>query len=72
MSSIHVQQQISKNKRKPGVIGLVALPIVAALIHQENLSLEQVPQILTGGIFPVLVTVGSWGLVVKVALKLRK
>jgi hypothetical protein len=30
MSTINVQQQISENKRKLGVIGLLALPIVAA------------------------------------------
>jgi hypothetical protein len=51
---------------------LFALPIVAAMIHQENISLEQVPQILISGVFPILVTVGSWGLAVKMALKLKK
>jgi len=72
MSTINVQQQIYEKKRKLEVIGLVALPIVAAMIHQQSLSLEQVPQILTSGVFPVLVTLGSWGLAVKTALKLRK
>lgn len=72
MSTINVQQQISGNKRKLGVLGLIALPIVAAMIHQENISLEQVPQILTSGVFPILVTIGSWGLAVKMALKLKK
>jgi len=72
MSTINVQQQISKNKRKLGVIGLVALPIVGAMAHQGSASLEQVPQILTSGVFPVLFTLGSWGLAVKMALKLRK
>jgi len=71
MSTINVQQQISGNK-KLGVIGLVALPIVAAMAHQGSISLEQVPQILTSGVFPVLFTIGSWGLAVKMALKLRK
>ena len=72
MSTINVQQQISQNKRKLGVIGLLALPIVAAMAHQGSASLEQVPQVLTSGIFPVLVALGSWGLAVKMALKLRK
>ncbi len=71
MSTINVQQQISGNK-KLRVIGLVALPIVAAMAHQGTISFEQVPQILTSGVFPVLFTIGSWGLAVKMALKLRK
>ena len=72
MSTINVQQQISQNKRKLGVIGLFALPIVAAMIHQGNVSLEQVPQILSSGVFPVLFTIGAWGIAIKMALKLRK
>ena len=72
MSTLNVQQQVSENKRKLGVIGLLALPIVAALAHQGSASLEQIPQTLTSGIFPVLFTIGSWGLAVKMALKLRK
>ena len=72
MSTINVQQQISNNKRKLGVIGLVALPIVAAMAHQGSLSLEQVPSVLTSGLIPALFTLGSWALAVKMALKLRK
>ena len=72
MSTINVQQQISNNKRKLGVLGLLVLPIVAAMVHQGTVSLEQIPQILTSGVFPILFTVGSWGLAVKMALKLRK
>jgi hypothetical protein len=72
MSTINVQQQISENKRKLEVIGLLALPIVAAMVHQGNASFEQIPQILSTGVFPVLFTLGSWGLAVKMALKLRK
>ena len=71
MSTINVQQQISGNK-KLRVLGLVALPIVAAVYSSGTASLEQVPQILTSGVFPVLFTIGSWGLAVKMALKLRK
>lgn len=72
MSTINVQKQISGSKTKLGVIGLFALPIVAAMAHQGSASLEQVPQILTSGVFPVLFTIGSWGIAVKMALKLRK
>ncbi len=72
MSTINVQIEISDNKRKLGIIGLVALPIVAAMYSAGNASFEQVPQILTSGVFPVLLTLGSWGLAVKMALKLRK
>lgn len=72
MSTINVQQQISQNKTKLGVLGLLVLPIVAAMVHQGSASLEHIPQILTSGVFPVLLTVGSWGLAVKMALKLRK
>jgi hypothetical protein len=35
-------------------------------------SLEQVPQILTSGIFPIALTVFSWTIAAKMALKLRK
>ena len=72
MSTINVQQQISENKRKLGVLGLLALPIVAAMVHQGSASFEQIPQILTSGVFQVLLTIGSWGLAVKMALKLKK
>jgi len=72
MSTVNVQQHISGNKRKLGVIGLVALPIVAAMIQQESTSLEKIPQILVSGVFPILVTIGSWGLAVKMVMKLRK
>ena len=72
MSTINVQQQISENKTKLGVIGLLAIPIVAAMVHQGTTSLEQIPQTLTSGVFPVLFTIGSWGLAVKLALKLKK
>jgi hypothetical protein len=70
--SPRTKEQISENKRKLGVIGLLALPIVAAMAHQGAISLEQIPQTLSTGVFPVLFTLGSWGLAVKMALKLRK
>jgi len=72
MSTTNVQKQISENKSKFGVIGLLALPIVAAMYSSGNASLEQIPRILTSGVFPVGFTLLSWGLAVKMALKLRK
>jgi hypothetical protein len=35
-------------------------------------SLEQVPQILSSGVFPIGFTVMSWVIAAKMALKLRK
>lgn len=72
MSTINVQIQLPENKRKLGIIGLLALPIIAAMVHQGSVSLEQIPQILTSGVFPILFTLGSWGLALKMALKLKK
>jgi hypothetical protein len=37
-----------------------------------TVSLEQVPQILSSGVFPIGMTLFSWGLAAKLALKLRK
>jgi hypothetical protein len=37
-----------------------------------TVSLEQVPQILTSGIFPIGMTLFSWIIAAKLALKLRK
>ena len=66
-------QTISKNtKTKLGVIGLVALPIAAAMYSSGTVSLEQVPQILTREVFSIGFTMFSWGLAVKMAMKLRK
>ena len=71
--SIYDIQQVSDNtKTKLGVIGLVALPMVAAMYSSGSMALEQVPQILTSGVFPVGFTLFSWGLAVKMAMKLRK
>jgi len=73
MSTYNIQQTVSKQtKRKLGVVGLVALPVVAAMYSSETVSLEQVPQILTGGIFPIGFTLFSWAITAKLALKLRK
>lgn len=73
MSTYNIQENISENtKTKLGVIGLAALPVAAAMYSSGTVSLEQVPQILTSGIFPIGLTVMSWAIAVKLALKLRK
>ena len=73
MSTYNIQQSVSENtKTKLGVVGLVALPVVAAMYSSGTVSLEQVPQILSSGVFPIGMTLLSWGLAAKLALKLRK
>ena len=74
MNTYNIQEKVSKNtKTKLGVIGLVALPIVAAMYSSGSVaSLEQVPQILTSGVFPIGFTLFSWGIAAKLAMKLRK
>jgi len=73
MSTYNIQQQISENtKTKLGVIGLVALPIAAAMYSSGTVALEQVPQILTSGVFPIGFTLFSWAIAAKLAMKLRK
>jgi len=69
-----MQEKVSENtKTKLGVVGLVALPIAAAMYSSGSIvSLEQVPQILTSGVFPIGFTLLSWGIAVKLAMKLRK
>jgi len=72
MSTYNIQEKVSDNKKRLGVIGLVALPIVAAMYSSGTVALEQVPQILTSGVFPIGFTVLSWAIAAKMALKLRK
>ncbi len=73
MSTHNIVEKVSENtKTKLGVIGLVALPVVAAVYSSGTVALEQVPQILTSGVFPVGFTVLSWAIAAKLALKLRK
>ncbi len=72
MSTYDIQQVSENTKTKLGVIGLVALPIVAAMYSSGSMALEQVPQILTSGVFPIGFTLFSWGIAVKMAMKLRK
>ena len=73
MSTYNIQQNVSEQTRtKLGVIGLAALPVAAAMYSSGSIELEQVPQILTSGIFPIGFTVMSWAIAAKLALKLRK
>ena len=73
MSTYNIQQKVSEQtKTKLGVVGLVALPVVAAMYSSGTVSLEQVPQILTSGVFPIGMTLFSWAIAAKLALKLRK
>ena len=72
MSTYDIQQVSDKTKTKLGVIGLVALPVVAAMYSSGNMALEQVPQVLTSGVFPIGFTLFSWGIAAKMAMKLRK
>jgi len=59
MSTYNIQEKVSDSKTKLGVIGLAALPVVAAMYSSGSMALEQVPQILTSGVFPIGFTVFS-------------
>ena len=73
MSTYNIQKKVSENtKTKLGVISLAALPVAAAMYSSGSMALEQVPQILASGVFPVGFTLFSWAIAAKLALKLRK
>lgn len=72
MSTYNIQKVSDDTKTKLGVIGLVALPIAAAMYSSGSLSLGQVPEILTSEVFPIGFTLFSWGIAAKMAMKLRK
>jgi len=73
MSTYNIQEKVSENtKTKLGVVGLVALPVAAAMYSSGSVAIEQVPQILTSGVFPIGMTILSWAVAAKLALKLRK
>jgi len=72
MSTYNIQEKISDNKTKLGVISLAAFPVVAAMYSSGSMALEQVPQVLTSGVFPIGFTVFSWAIAAKLALRLRK
>ena len=69
--SIHEKGSASTKPRLV-VIGQVALPIAAAMYSSGSVAIEQVPQILTSGVFPIGFTLLSWGIAAKLAMKLRK
>ncbi|MGI9566837.1 MAG: hypothetical protein ACR2LL_07485 [Nitrosopumilus sp.] len=48
------------------------MSIVAAVYRSGTVSLEQVPQTLTSGVFPIGFTLFSWAVAAKLAMKLRK
>ena len=69
----YIQENISEQtQRKFVVAGLVALPVAAAMYSSGSLAIGQVPQALTSGIFSIGLTVMSWAIAAKLALKLRK
>ena len=74
MSTYNIQKNVvsEQTQRKLGVVGLAALPVVAAMYSSGSMAIEQVPQILTSGIFPIGFIVFSWVIAAKMALKLRK
>ena len=73
MSTYNIQQNVSEQtKTKLGIVGLAALPVIAAMYSSGTVSLEQVPQILSSGVFPIGMTLFSWTIAAKMALKLRK
>ncbi len=75
MTAQHIQTKqdgVSTTQRKVGVIGLAILPIALAAYSNSGISLNAIPSILTSGVFPIGFTLLSWGLAVKLGLKLRK
>ena len=75
MTAQHIeakQDGASTTQRKVGVIGLAVLPIALAAYSTGGSSLNTIPSILTSGVFPIGFTLLSWGLAVKLGLKLRK
>jgi hypothetical protein len=69
----YIQQSISENtKRKLGMMGLVTLPVVAAMYSSGSMTLEQVPQIFSSGVFPIGFIILSWIVAAKLTLKFRK
>ena len=73
MSTYSIQKKVSEStKTKLGVIGLVALTIAAAMYSSGIVAIEQVQQNLTSGVFPIGLTLLSWGISAKLSMKLRK
>jgi len=53
-------------------IGLAALPIALAAYSNNGISIQGISSVLTSGVFPIGLTLLSWGLAAKIGLKLRK
>lgn len=74
MTAQHIQTKqdaASMTKIKIGVLGLTVLPIALAIYSNGGIS-GDVLSSLTSGVFPIGFTLLSWGLAVKLGLKLRK
>jgi len=70
-------QQITENKQGVSgiskyllVIALVALPVAAAL-YTNGLDIQQVPTVLTSGVFQIGLTLFSWALATTQVIKLK-
>jgi len=75
MTAQHIQTKqdgSSTVQKKLVVIGLAVLPIALAAFSNNGISINEIPSILTSGVFPIGFTLLSWGLAVKLGLKLRK
>ena len=74
MTAQHVQtnqEGASMAKKKVAVIGLAVLPIALAA-YSNGMSIQQIPSVLSSGVFPIGFTLLSWGLAAKIGLKLKK
>ena len=58
-------------QKKVTVIGLAALPIALAA-YSNGISVQGISLALTSGVFPISLTLLSWGLAAKIGLKFRK
>ena len=73
MTAYHLQtEEQSQMVRKLTILGLIALPVVAALYSLGEIAVLEIPSVLISGVFPIALTAVSWGLAIKLALKLRK
>jgi hypothetical protein len=75
MTAQHIQTKQDASymtKIKIGILGLIVLPIALAAYSNSGTSVSDIPSVLTSGVFPLGFTLLSWGLAVKLGLKLRK
>jgi len=59
-------------QKKMTVIGLAALPIALAAYSNNGISVQGISSALTSGVFPIGLTLLSWGIAGKIGLKIRK